>query len=59
MVGEDDGLKRLPAKVGDVNINAWRSTNVWLKGIRCVDFRLVSDGDWKTVRAEGGVGEGA
>ena len=56
MVGEDDGLKRLPAKVGDVNMNAWRLTNVWLRGIRCVDFPWVSDGDLENFAGRGRFG---
>ena len=56
MVSENNGLPRLPAKVGDVNVNSWRLTNVWLKGIRCVDFRWVSDGDLENFAGGGRCG---
>ena len=53
MVGEDDGLKRLSAKVGDVNMNAWQLTKVWLSGIGCVDYPWVSDGNLEDFAGRG------
>ena len=56
MVSEKDGLQRLPAKVSNVNMNAWPLADVWLREIMCVDFPWVSDGDLENFAGRGRCG---